>query len=236
MLPATTHVPKLLLPVHGRPFFDWLAPRLIESGLDDIVLCVGHLADEIRSYLRARPAFESKVRLVDEGARRLGTGGAIALADELGLLEETFAITYGDSFLTNDYAAPLRRLESDDSPTDAFTFDGVMAVYENDVAHEPSNAEVVDGRVVRYEKGVSDPKLRWIDHGVMALRRSVVRRAAEHLGPVFGLDQIQRDLARSGRLGAVIATERFHEIGSPTGHAELEKFLSSDLRITRPAG
>ncbi|MFO0659905.1 MAG: NTP transferase domain-containing protein [Polyangiaceae bacterium] len=220
MLPATERVPKLLLEVRGRPFFDWLATRLFESGVDDIVLCVGHLANEIRQYLSQRPDIARHTRCVDERDTRLGTGGAIALADREGLLDDQFLVTYGDSYLTFDYALPLTMLAARND------LDGVMAVYENDVPHEPSNSLVEGDLVTRYEKGTRDPRLRWIDYGATAIRREVIRRGAQQLGPVFGFDAIQQSLATQARLGACVVHERFHEIGSPRGRDELEAFLT----------
>ncbi len=77
--------------------------------------------------------------------------------------------------------------------------------------------------MARYEKGSRDPALDHIDYGAMALRREVI--AALPPPRSIGLDTVQRDLAHRKRLRACVARERFFEIGSPEGLAELDRTL-----------
>ncbi len=78
--------------------------------------------------------------------------------------------------------------------------------------------------MIAYEKGADHPSLRYIDYGAIALRRSVL---AEHEpGKAFSLEHVQRQLASSGKLRAYEASERFYEIGSEAGIADLEAKLA----------
>ena len=72
--------------------------------------------------------------------------------------------------------------------------------------------------------GGSDAALRYIDYGALALCRKVI--AACPADTSFGLEQVQQDLARDGTLRAFVACERFYEIGSELGIADLEARLS----------
>ena len=78
--------------------------------------------------------------------------------------------------------------------------------------------------MTRYEKGQTDPAFDHIDYGATALRRGVIAGSASS-GEPRGLDAIQRDLARRKRLRACGVHERFFEIGSPEGLAELDRHL-----------
>lgn len=222
MRPHTLTTPKFLLPVAGRPFGAWLLERLVDAGFDDALLCVAHLGDQVRAFAGDGSAFGLRVRYADEGERLLGTGGAIRAA--LDRLAPTFLVTYGDSFLPFDYASPLATL---DAHADC---DGVMSVFHNEGRWDASNTALrLDAAgepwVGRYEKGSSDPALDHIDYGALALRREVL--AAEPAGAPFGLDRVQHALAASGRLRAVVARERFFEIGSEAGLAELDRRLQA---------
>jgi MurNAc alpha-1-phosphate uridylyltransferase len=220
MRPRTLTTPKFLLPVAGRPFGAWLLDRLASAGYDDVLLCIAHLGEKIRDFVGDGSLFGVQARYADEGPNLLGTAGAIrnALAD----LAPTFLVTYGDAYLPFDYAAPLRALEA---CSDA---DGVMAVYKNQGRWDKSNTELrgeeSDLWVARYEKGSDDPALDSIDYGATALRRDVI--AGVPPGTPFGLDRIQNELARKGRLRGYLAHARFFEVGSETGLAELERELS----------
>jgi MurNAc alpha-1-phosphate uridylyltransferase len=217
MRPRTLTVPKSLLEVAGRPFVDWQLEKLAACGVRDVVMCVAHLAEQIEAHVGDGARYGLRVHWAHEGPSLLGTAGAIRAT--LHLLEPRFLVTYGDSYLPFDYAEPLRLLETHED------CEGVMVVYQNAGQWDASN--VVIGAagewVARYEKDHRDPAFDHIDYGAMALRRETI--AALPLGEPRGLDGIQRDLAQRKRLRACIARERFFEIGSPEGLAELERHL-----------
>jgi NDP-sugar pyrophosphorylase family protein len=125
--------------------------------------------------------------------------------DDLG---ERFLVLYGDTYLRIDY----RAVEAASAGWPA-----LMTVLRNEGRWDASNAEYRDGRVLRYEKGVSG--MDWIDYGL-----SVLTPAA--LGGEADLSDAFHRLALQGRLGGYVATERFYEIGTPEGLAETEAFLS----------
>jgi N-acetyl-alpha-D-muramate 1-phosphate uridylyltransferase len=220
MRPRTLTIPKLLLPVAGRPFGAWLLERLASAGYRQALLCIAHLGDQIREALGDGRAFGIDVAYADEGPNLLGTAGAIRRA--AGQLAPQFLVTYGDSYLPFDYAAPLRVLAS--SP-DA---DGVMAVHKNEGRWDESNTivridEKGDPWVERYEKNAAAGHFDHIDYGATALRREVILALPE--GMPWGLDRIQADLSARKRLRAYLAHARFFEIGSETGLLELDQEL-----------
>jgi NDP-sugar pyrophosphorylase family protein len=223
MYPRTRDVPKFLLPIAGRPFGHRLLERLAESGYDEVVLCTGHLGETIRESVGDGSSFGLRIVISDEGPTRLGTAGALRHALEF--LNATFLVTYGDSYLPFDYAAPLTDLHAH---PDAL---GTMSVFFNEDQWDISNCEIASDQVVRYEKRPAgsprDEKLAYIDYGAMALRREVV--AALPAG-FTDLASVQRDLARAGKLRACVATERFHEIGSEAGLRDLERYLATSKR------
>jgi N-acetyl-alpha-D-muramate 1-phosphate uridylyltransferase len=215
MRPSTLTIPKSMLEVAGRPFVDWQLERLAACGVREVVMCVAHLGDQIRAHVGDGTSAGLRVAWSDDGGKLLGTAGALRAA--LPLLAPEFLVTYGDSFLPFDYAEPLRVLGAHAD------CDGVMAVYANAGKWDASNV-VTDGAwVLRYEKGTRDPAFDHIDYGAVALRRPVIARLAP--GEPVGLEAVAGDLARLRRLRACVARERFFEIGSPEGLADLDRYL-----------
>ena len=227
MLPRTARIPKILLPVAGRPFAAWLLERLAAAGFDEALLCIAHLGAMILDEVGDGRAFGIAARYADEGPALLGTAGALrrALPD----LAPTFLVTYGDSFLPFDYAAPLADLALHAEAR------GTMAVFRNEDRWDRSNTQIEGERVVRYEKrardAAPDPALDHIDYGAIALRREVI--AALPGGVPLGLDAVQRDLAARGLLRDLPAPRRFFEIGSPGGLADLEAELTRNQGPSR---
>ena len=221
MLPRTERIPKILLPVAGRPFGAWLLERLAAAGFAEALLCIGHLGEEVQRALGDGSAFGLRIRYAADGERLLGTAGALRRA--LAELSPTFLVTYGDSYLPFDYRAPLRDLRAHPEAL------GTMAVFANDDRFDRSNTAVAGDRVLRYEKrprgAPPDPELRYIDYGATALRREVVAALPE--GVPHDLSAVQSDLAAAGKLRAFTADRRFFEIGSEGGLADLEAELAS---------
>lgn len=217
MRPRTLTLPKSMLEVAGRPFVDWQLEALARAGYERALLCVGHLGEQIQAHVGDGAAYGLRVEWSEDGPKLLGTAGALRRA--LGLLEPTFLVTYGDSYLPFDYSEPLRDL---DAHPDAL---GTMSVFENRDQWDQSNTRVEGEHVVWYEKGRAAPDLAFIDYGAIALRREVVSALPE--GEPRGLDAVQSELARSGRLRALVARERFYEIGSEAGLLELGRRLGT---------
>lgn len=213
MHPETLLVPKILLEVAGRPFVEWQLERLRSAGFERVLFCVGHLGERVEAEVGDGARFGVEARFAFDGPRLLGTAGALRRA--LAELDGTFLVTYGDSYLPFDYAAPLRDLRADDAAL------GSMSVYRNQGRWEVSNTAVEGDRVTIYDKRGSG--LDFVDYGALALRRSVIVELPE--GEPRGLEEVQARLAREGRLRAVRAHERFYEIGSPSGRRELERHL-----------
>ena len=223
MRPRTETLPKYLLEVAGRPFADHQLAWLAEAGAEEAVLLIGHLGAAIRDHIGDGSRFGLRVAYVDEGDQLRGTAGALRLALDQGLLSEEFSVLYGDSYLPIDLAAVWADFERRRP-------EALMCTLRNEGRWDTSNASVRDGLVLRYEKGVDDPAasgLDQIDYGLSVLTRDLIAAAVPE-GEVMDLARLYTELAAQGRLAAHEVTERFYEIGSPEGLAELERKLARD--------
>ena len=219
MWPVAKTVPKTLLPVAGRPFADWQLDWLAGAGVTSVVYCVGYLGEQVREHVGDGSARGLDVHYVDEGRELRGTGGALRLAYDEGELHERFLVLYGDSWLQVDPAAVHTAAARSGLPA-------LMTVYENNGQFDTSNVEYAEGRVVRYAKGL-DPipsQMRWIDYGLSVLERTLV---ADRIpgDTVADLSDLCHALAAEGALAGYLVTERFYEIGSHAGLAELDALL-----------
>ncbi len=218
MRPRTLTIAKSMLQVAGLPFVDWQLGKLASCGFGEVVMCIAHLGEQIQEHVGDGARFGLRVRYSHEGPRLLGTGGALRVA--LPLLAPIFLVTYGDSYLPFDYGEPLRVLEGHPD------CDGVMSVYSNAGKWDGSNVRTDGVHVLRYEKGTTDPAFDHIDYGALALRRTTIAPLPE--GQPASLDALQRELALQGKMRAVVAPERFYEIGSPEGLEALDQRLRAE--------
>jgi NDP-sugar pyrophosphorylase family protein len=220
MRPLTDTCPKTLLPVCGRPFayhqLHWLAAQ----GVQDVIYCIGHQGDMIRRYWESESAPVRSIRYVDEGEQLRGTGGALSLAREQEVLDESFLVIYGDSFLPVEFAPVWQAFHASGMPA-------LMTVLRNEGRWDHSNVIYENGRLLLYDKQ-TDPRMQYIDFGLSAFRRDLF----DHRPEVFDLAVLLHELSLYGRLAGVEVQQRFYEIGSPQGLRDLEQYLekSQDLQ------
>jgi NDP-sugar pyrophosphorylase family protein len=220
MYPATKTVPKNLVEVAGRPFAHWQLEWLASQGVDRVVFSIGHLGDMIRTELGDGSKWGLTLTYVDEGEELLGTGGALRLAVERGAVEEEFFVLYGDSYLSIDLRAVNEAFHARGA-------EALMTVYRNRGRWEESNAVFADGMITRYQKGLADPspEMQFVDYGLSVVRGGVVLEVVPVEVPNDMADAFAA-LSRAGRLAGLEATERFFEIGTPAGLADLEAHLT----------
>lgn len=214
-------LPKALLPVGGRPFVDYQLELLAASGVQDVVFCIGYGGAALQQHVADGAGFGMSVRYVDEGDALRGTAGALRLALDEGALAEAFFVLYGDSYLPIDLKPVWRAFWASELPA-------LMTVYLNDDRWDTSNVIVSAGRVELYDKRGTDPRAterRWIDYGLSALRAELVdQRIQADAGA--DLADLYHDLSLEGEIAAFEVSERFYEVGSPEGLAELERHLA----------
>ena len=216
MRPLTYELPKVLIPVNGKAFLHHQIDLLKEHGIRDIVLCVGHLADQIRTHFGDGGWLGVRIRYGEEREMLLGTAGALKNAEPL--LEDDFFLLYGDSYLPMDYREVMRYFR----PRGAL---GLMVVYHNSNQFERSNVIVRDGRVAVYDKEGRTPGMEYINSGLSVLRKEALSLVPA--GRPFSQEELYRLLIERGDLLAWETKHRFYEIGSRQGLAEFRELLAS---------
>jgi NDP-sugar pyrophosphorylase family protein len=222
MRPLTDTCPKTLLPVCGRPFAYHQLHWLAANGVTEVVYAIGHKGQMIREYWASEPAPVPCIRYVDEGEHLRGTGGAIRLALEQDALEDRFLVMYGDSFLPVEFAPIWEAFASSGKPA-------LMTVLRNEGRWDRSNAIYKNGRVLLYDK-IAEPSMRYIDFGLSAFRRELFEKIPAR---VFDLSLLFHELSVRGELAGFEVQQRFYEVGSPAGLADLEQYLGLHAEVGR---
>jgi NDP-sugar pyrophosphorylase family protein len=212
--PATEELPKALIKVGDQPFLAHQLRLLASAGIAKVVLCVGYRGEMIEKEFGDGSRFGLEVTYSFDGAELLGTGGA--LTNALPLLGKQFLVLYGDSYLPIDYAAPVRAFV-------ATSKTGLMTVFRNEGRWDTSNVLFRDGMIQSYTKKDPDPEMRHIDYGLGIFSSAAF--AAWPGDKAFDLAEAYQDLIARGELAGYEVKQRFYEIGSPAGLAELDALL-----------
>ena len=210
-------VPKILVPVAGRPFVEHQFDLLRRSGLTRVLICTGHLGEQVAAHVGDGSRWGMDVQFVQEDPTRLlGTAGALLNAQAF--LDPEFLVMYGDSYLPMDFAGFAGWFRQGRYPA-------AMTVFRNQGKWDPSNTRVEGDRVTYYSKKAAPGEADYIDYGLSAFRRATLERYRDEPRPL-DLARVLGDLVQSNQLGAYEVRERFYEIGKPEGWKELDALLS----------
>jgi NDP-sugar pyrophosphorylase family protein len=222
--PMTEKIPKSLVPVAGKPFLAHQLALLQSRGIRRVVLCVGYLGEMIQHDFGDGSAFGLQLDYSFDGPQLLGTGGAVKQA--LPRLGDEFFVLYGDSYLPVEYRSVAEFFRRSGKL-------GCMTVYRNEGRYDTSNVVFRDGEIAVYDKKNHRPEMRHIDYGLSLFKASVFNSYPPD--QPFDLATVLGNLVQEKQLAGYEVHERFYEMGSPAGLAELEKILQAlSARMTKP--
>src|SRR5262245_40762802 len=217
--PIKHKVPNALVEGPGKPCTYHPLALLHRKGIRKVVLCVGHLGEQIQHHVGDGSRWGLDVCFSFDGDKLLGTGGALRRA--LPLLGELYWVLYGDSYMDIDYRAVLDAFQKRPEAM------GLMTVLRNYNQWDRSNVIFRDGQLLRYDKRTVSPEMHHIDYGTSLLRRTAIERLPADTA--CDIADLLHALANEGALAGYEVRERFYEIGSPTGLQETAAYLCSLL-------
>jgi len=214
LYPVTQRIPKAMLELAGKPFIGHQLELLRERGVVRIVICAGYLGEQIMRFVRDGADFGLSVNYSFDGARLLGTGGALKKA--LPLLDDVFFVMYGDSYLTTDFGPIVEYFFSHKKK-------GLMTVFRNQNNWDRSNIVYENGRIIRYDKNNTTENMNYIDYGLTLLRKTCLVDTEDD--KAWDLADLYKELVNNGEMLGYEVAQRFYEIGSFRGLEETRNYL-----------
>lgn len=223
----TKECPKTLVPIDGRPFFEYQLDLLMAWGFKKFLFLVGYKADMIEEHFGDGSDRNISIKYCYDGKELLGTGGAVRRAYDF--LEDDFMLIYGDSFMDIDYAETIYRYELGKA-------DGahaLMTVLCNNNRFDKSNVVMENGKLVLYDKHNPVPEMDYIDYGVCVYEKSLFDKYEPDTK--FDIAEIQHELSVKGKMVPQVVTKRFYEIGNPQSMAEFAGYVNKRFNEAHPA-
>ncbi len=110
--PITEYKNKIFIEVAGRPVIDHIIRKLLNDGLDELVLIVGYQKETVIDWMKANYSDTFSLQFVEQ-EKPLGLGHAIYCAKEF--LDGEVLLTLGDEIFSRDYSAMLKIPRTDDN-------------------------------------------------------------------------------------------------------------------------
>ena len=216
--PLTYEIPKVLVPISGKPFLSYLILMLAENGIDDIVICAGHLGEQIVTSVGDGGELGCKIRYSFE-KELLDTGGAIKNA--LSLLDDEFLVLNGDTYHPIDYKKLVEFWHNRKAG-----YDCLIVGYENKDLIVPNNIRADKaGTVEEYsKKELADGCC--VDSGVQLFKKNVFNELPPNKRISLEKD-VFVSIIRRGKMLSYITGIRYYDIGTVERIKAFEKYLQA---------
>lgn len=204
--PYTQILPKPLFPIGDKPIAEILVHQLQLAGFNEIIMCLGYLADFIKLYFQDGSYFGLTIRYSVE-TEPLGTAGPLRMVNDL---EDDFLVVNGDELTTLDF----RALYEHHLATHA---DMTVAVQKKSVSSSFGVLEIKDGQVTAYSE---KPTINyWASMGIYVINKRILSLIPEN--ERFDMpDLVQRLLLKHAQVVSFESQDLWFDIGTMS---DLEK-------------
>jgi len=214
--PLLGGTPKSLAPVAGRPFLEHLLLLLKRHGFTDVVLCLGHGADAIRSHFGDGARWGVHLTYSVE-PEPLGTGGAVRHALVGRHANADFLVLNGDTYAVLNYAGLLAFHRQHQALAT------LVLVHTADTQDYGTVQLGPAGRIVAFREKASQSGDSLVSAGVYAFHPAILA----HI-PAGSLVSLEKEvfpaLARAGLAIYGYVTEGvFYDIGTPERYRQFER-------------
>ena len=205
--------PKAMMNIDGKPFLEHQINLIKKYDFDELVLCIGHLGEQIQEYFGDGNEFGITIKYSKDNG--LDVIGAIKNAEPL--LRDNFIMMYGDSYLPAvDFNELYEKFLNQEKPA-------MMTVWKNQNKIDPSNIKVENNEVV----GVKEPDSQHIDYGAIALNKKTLRHVPENT--TFSTAAFWKKLAEHHELATYEIYERYYDIGSEERLNEVKTLVGGKI-------
>jgi NDP-sugar pyrophosphorylase family protein len=211
--PVLADQPKSLALAAGKPFLDYVLAYLAGQGIQQVILCVGYLAEQVRSFVGDGRTWGLAVSYSQEQIP-LGTGGALRQASA-GLHSPYFALN-GDTLFRVD----LRSLWEAHCKAQALATVALLCVADGSARGCVKLDE--SGKIVAFDEKPDQAQAVLVNGGIYVLEPQALATL-----PSGQAVSIERDvfpgLAMRGQLAGQVQPAYFADIGTPESLAAFER-------------
>jgi len=210
-------IPKLMAPVSGRPFLEWVVRYLAAQNIRRVVLSTGHLAGVIENHFRSHPVSGTDVSCVPE-TRALGTaGGFLNATQHTKDKPAAWLVLNGDSLAP----APLETLLQ--SLADPGMDGAILGVPMPEASRYGTILQDANGELAGFNE--KKPGAGIINAGVYLFRASTIYLFDSHTPLSFEADVFPALIAQRVRLKVCVTDAPFLDIGTPESLPQAENFI-----------
>jgi len=213
--PITDHLPKCLVPIHGKPLLEYWLDMLLPNGIDRVLVNTHYLPDAVRAFV-AGSSWRDSIDMVHED-QLLGTGGTVQRNRDF-LAGGPFMVVHADNLTRFDVGAFIRAHANRPAGVDL-----TMMTFDTDVPQSCGIVELDEREVViRFHEKIAHPPSNHANAAVYIFEPSVIDFLASLGKEVIDIstEVLPRYL---GRILAFHNSDYHRDIGTPESLAQAER-------------
>lgn len=213
--PITDHVPKCLVPIHGKPLLGYWLDMLLPNGVERVLVNTHYLPDAVREFVTVS-AWREFIEIMHED-ELLGTGGTV-LRNRNFFDDEPFMVVHADNLTRFDVGAFIRAHECRPAGVDI-----TMMTFDTDA---PQSCGIVEldarGVVIKFHEKVAAPPSNHANAAAYIFEPSVIDF-------LVSMDKAIIDISTEvlprylGRMQAFHNSDYHRDIGTPESLALAER-------------
>ena len=210
-------LPKPMVMIAGKPFLEHLIRNLRDQGITEVILCIHHMANKIKSYFGNGRKFGLKVTYSEEDVP-LGTAGAIKKAEKY--IDGTFLVLNGDSYSNIDLN---KLLEFHKDKNSKYT----LCLIKVDDSREFGRVQLEGDKIINFAEK-SDFGSGLINSGIYVFEPEIFKHIQAEKN-VSIEKEIFPELTKEGLLHGYKSEGYFIDIGRPETYAKFKEDLLENL-------
>ncbi|RME57691.1 NDP-sugar synthase [Candidatus Parcubacteria bacterium] len=219
--PLTDTVPKVMLPIGGKPLLEHTICALRDQGFRNFVVNLHYLPEAITSYFGDGERFGVRISYSDERDQLLETGGAIKKMEPL--LSDPFVLVYGDLFHQFQFAPLLSHHHS-------YNALATIALRQNDDPQHGDIAEI-DLATKRIYKWHARPHAikeycenLFLNSGLYVLSKRLLQWIPEGRPVRLDIEVIPRLVAQGAAVYGIYSSDPVFDIGTPEKYQRVQEW------------
>ena len=226
MRPLTDHTPKPLLVAGGKRLIEWQIERLVQAGVQRIVINHAWLGEQIPAALGDGSSYGAQFTYSDEGTA-LETAGGVARALPL-LNSDYFIVTNGDVYCDFPYAKLLAR----QATMQANDLQAWLVLVPNPPHHPQGDfalhhESVVDTESQKHVTASTLTSERYTFSGIALYHQRLFSQIGR--GESAKLAPLLRAAITQAQVGGELFTGTWVDVGTPARLTELDLLLKNNV-------
>ncbi len=214
--------PKVLSPVAGKPFMQYIIQYLQQKGVTSYVFSLGYLADQVLDFLKENHPDLDYQYYIEETP--LGTGGGIKKAIELAT-EEDVLVVNADTF----FDLPLLEMYDAHQATNAICTVSLKLMNDFD---RYGSVEMDANHTITSFKEKAFIKQGLINGGYLLINKNYYLQATNHLPKTFSLEKdfLEKNIGQ-GVIKGFVSDGYFIDIGIPEDFSKAQEVFAGNRLV-----